>query len=60
MTRFAEPSFSVAAPTTEAYASNHARIFGERDADKLCTACAGKGCASCHQTGRRAWQEENR
>lgn len=62
MTKFAEPSFSVAAPITEAYAAGYQRTFSDAaKVAKACTACAGaaRGCEACEGTGLRSYQSNS-
>lgn|GEM_PF-5609206 len=67
MTKFADPTFSVAAPLTKAYAEGYARTFQARLPDAACTECSGSGrsevlgstvyCPACRGTGLRAYQD---
>lgn len=63
MTKFAEPSFSVAAALTKEYADGYARTFPASLPEKSCTECLGEGkldvsfeCVACNGTGLRSWQ----
>lgn len=62
MTKFADPSFTVAAPTTKAYADGYAQTFPKPVSGKDCTICEGSAkvyddtCTACAGTGLRSYQ----